>query len=122
MGASTWISRCGAGRTFQDALADQVLHPAGSLLRRLGREEEKIPASALSLPLTLLGKIGICPWLMRWALVMIIELAAWRKITTRRVTGAMPLAITSRSTSPAPTEGSWSTSPTKPCESPAGQP
>ena len=43
---------------------------------------------------------------------MIFEFAAWRKIAVRRVTGAMPLLIRLRSTSPAPTDGSWSTSPT----------
>ncbi len=32
-------------------------------------------------------KSGISPWLMRWALVMICEPAAWRKMTLRRVTG-----------------------------------
>ena len=57
-------------------------------------------------------KTGISPWLMRWALVMMWEPAAWRKITLSRVRGALPEAITSRSTSPAPTDGSWSTSPT----------
>ena len=43
---------------------------------------------------------------------MILEFAAWRKMVFRRVTGTMLLSIRSRSTSPAPTDGSWSTSPT----------
>ena len=43
---------------------------------------------------------------------MIFESAAWRKILFRRVIGATPLLIMLRSTSPAPTDGSWSISPT----------
>ena len=40
------------------------------------------------------------------------EPSAWRKISVRRATGTRPESITSRSTWPGPTDGSWSTSPT----------
>ena len=56
---------------------------------------------------------GICPWLMRWALMMIRLSAAWRNTSVSRTTGTAPMSIRSASTWPGPTEGSWSTSPTR---------
>ena len=55
---------------------------------------------------------GIWPRLIRCALVMIRLAAACRNTSVRRTTGTAPDAITSASTCPGPTEGSWSTSPT----------
>ena len=52
------------------------------------------------------------PWLIRCALVMMRLLAACRNTSVRRTTGTTPLSIRSRNTSPGPTEGNWSTSPT----------
>src|SRR6266699_1768601 len=49
----------------------------------------------------------------RCAFTMIWLLAAWRNTSVRRTTGTAPLAIMSASTWPGPTEGSWSTSPTR---------
>ena len=49
---------------------------------------------------------------MRWALTMIFEEAAWRKISVSRTVGTAEEPIMSASTAPGPTEGSWSTSPT----------
>ena len=56
---------------------------------------------------------GIRPWLMRWALAMIWLSAAWRKISVSRTTGTAPEPMMSASTWPGPTDGSWSTSPTR---------
>ena len=44
---------------------------------------------------------------------MMREAAAWRKISVRRAVGMAPDFIRSASTDPGPTEGSWSTSPTR---------
>ena len=66
-------------------------------------------------------RMGICPWLIRWALVMMRLLAAWRKISVRRMTGSRPLSMQSRSTSPQPTGGSWSASPTIKSRVPRGR-
>src|SRR6476659_1813413 len=49
---------------------------------------------------------------MRWALVMMWLCAACRKTSVRRTTGTAPDEMTSASTWPGPTEGSWSMSPT----------
>src|SRR3954452_17495898 len=49
---------------------------------------------------------------MRCALTTIRLSAAWRNTSVRRATGKRSEAITSASTCPGPTEGSWSTSPT----------
>ena len=46
------------------------------------------------------------PSWMRWALTTIMLSAAWRKISVRRTTGTAPLAMTSPSTVPGPTDGS----------------
>ena len=54
----------------------------------------------------------MAPRLMPWAVVTIRLLAAWRNTSVRRTTGTAPEAMTSASTWPLPTEGSWSTSPT----------
>ena len=54
----------------------------------------------------------MAPWLIRWALVMIRLAAACRKTSVNRTTGTAPEAMTSASTCPGPTEGSWSMSPT----------
>ena len=48
------------------------------------------------------------------------DCCACRKIFVSRTTGSVPAAIRSRSTSPAPTEGSWSTSPTSSRCAPGG--
>ena len=56
---------------------------------------------------------GYSPRSIRWALVMIRLAAAWRKIFVSVITGKAPLLMISRSTFPAPTEGSWSASPTR---------
>ena len=55
---------------------------------------------------------GSCPVTMRCALETIMLSAAWRKISRRRIVGTTPEAITPPSTLPAPTLGSWSSSPT----------
>src|SRR5580693_3969140 len=55
---------------------------------------------------------GSCPALIRCALTTIPDCCACRKIFVSRTTGSDPAASRSRSTSPAPTDGSWSTSPT----------
>src|SRR4249919_3254381 len=52
------------------------------------------------------------PWLMRWAFTMIWLCAACRNTSVRRTTGTAPDEMTSASTCPGPTEGSWSMSPT----------
>ena len=57
---------------------------------------------------------------MRWALTTMPDCWAWRKIWVRRTRGMVPAASRSRRTSPAPTEGSWSTSPTSSRCAPAG--
>ena len=44
----------------------------------------------------------------------------WRKTSFNRTTGTTPLAITWCRTIPGPTEGSWSTSPTRISEPPGG--
>src|SRR5262249_34386544 len=49
---------------------------------------------------------------MLCALTMIRLSAAWRKTSVKRTNGIAPDAMTSASTCPGPTEGSWSTSPT----------
>jgi len=49
---------------------------------------------------------------MRCAVVMIRLAAAWRNTSVSRITGTAPEAITSASTWPGPTLGSWSASPT----------
>src|SRR4051812_24127215 len=56
---------------------------------------------------------GIRPALIRWALVMIRLSAACRNTSVSRTTGTMPEPMMSASTCPGPTEGSWSTSPTR---------
>ena len=53
------------------------------------------------------------PPLISWAAVVIIDLAAWRKIWVSLTTGAIPEAIRSSKGLPAPIGGSWSASPTK---------
>ena len=58
------------------------------------------------------ARAGSCPALIRCALTTIPDCWACRKILVSRTTGSDPAASRSRSTSPAPTEGSWSTSPT----------
>ena len=55
---------------------------------------------------------GICPALMGCAFTTIPDRAACRKILVSRTTDSDPAARRSASTSPAPTDGSWSTSPT----------
>src|SRR5260370_1359168 len=49
---------------------------------------------------------------MRWALVTMRLCAACRNTSVRRTTGTAPDEMTSASTWPGPTEGSWSMSPT----------
>src|SRR5437870_5183294 len=49
---------------------------------------------------------------MRWALVMMRLCAACRNTSVRRITGTAPDEMTSASTWPGPTDGSWSMSPT----------
>src|SRR5437016_4842702 len=49
---------------------------------------------------------------MRWALVTMRLCAACRNTSVRRTTGTAPDEMTSASTWPGPTEGSWSVSPT----------
>jgi hypothetical protein len=44
---------------------------------------------------------------------MILLAAAWRNTSVKRTTGTRPLSIRSRKAFPGPTEGSWSTSPTR---------
>src|SRR5207244_2528322 len=56
----------------------------------------------------------------RLALVTMPDCRAWRKILVSRTAGSDPAASRSRSTSPAPTEGSWSTSPTSSRCAPGG--
>ena len=48
-----------------------------------------------------------------WVFMMIRPLWACRKIFVSLTTAAQPESMTSRSTLPGPTEGSWSMSPTK---------
>ncbi len=55
-------------------------------------------------------KTGGWPALIRWALTTTPDCWACRKIVVSRTRGTVSAASTSRSTSPAPTEGSWSTS------------
>ncbi len=57
-------------------------------------------------------RAGSCPALIRWALTTIPDCWACRKILVSRTTGSDPAASRSRRSSPAPTDGSWSTSPT----------
>ena len=52
------------------------------------------------------ARSGIRPWLIRWALVMIWLVAAWRKISVKRTTGTAPEAMISANTWPGPTDGS----------------
>ena len=56
---------------------------------------------------------GICPRRIRCAVVMILLSAACLNTSVRRTTGTTPLSIKSPSTVPGPTDGSWSTSPTR---------
>jgi len=51
---------------------------------------------------------------------MIALFAAWRKTSVSRQTGSLPESMMSRSTQPVPTEGSWSTSPTRMMEASYG--
>ena len=60
------------------------------------------------------------PALTLWALTTMPDCCACRKIFVSRTTGSVPAPIRSRSTSPAPTEGSWSTSPTSSRCAPGG--
>ncbi len=57
---------------------------------------------------------------MRWALTTIPDCCACRKIFVSRTRGIASAASRSRRTSPAPTEGSWSTSPTNSRWAPTG--
>jgi len=66
--------------------------------------------------------IGWWPALMRWALVTTPLRWACRKIWVRRTRGRVAVASRSRRTSPAPTLGSWSTSPTSSRWAPGGGP
>ena len=58
-------------------------------------------------------RIGIWPLFTRWALTMIMLSLDWRNISLSRTTGTTSESMISLSTLPAPTEGSWSTSPTR---------
>ena len=53
-----------------------------------------------------------CPWLTAWALRMMADFSAWRKTSRKKTVSTRPLRIRSANTFPAPTEGSWSASPT----------
>ena len=64
---------------------------------------------------------GISPATMRWALVTIRLSIDWRKISVSCTTGNSWEAMRSPSTFPAPTEGSWSQSPTKIRRQPRGR-
>ena len=63
---------------------------------------------------------GGWPALIRCALTTMPDCWACRKILVSRTTGSVPAVSRSRSTSPAPTEGSWSTSPTSSRCAPGG--
>ena len=56
---------------------------------------------------------GSCPSLILWAFMMIALSCACRNTCCRRTVFSRPLRIMSFSTLPGPTDGSWSTSPTK---------
>ena len=60
-----------------------------------------------------LSSSGTFPWFTAWALVIILLLCAWRKIVVRRDTFTVLELIISSKILPGPTEGNWSTSPTK---------
>ena len=63
---------------------------------------------------------GICPLLIRCALVMTRLPAAWRNTSVNLTTGTKLQAMMSASTWPGPTDGSWSTSPTMSSAAPSG--
>ncbi len=54
---------------------------------------------------------GKSPLLIRWAFVTIILSCAWRNISVSSMTGIRWESMSSLRTLPAPTDGSWSTSP-----------
>ena len=63
--------------------------------------------------LLLLVRTICSPRLIRCAFIIMSDSAAWRKIFTRRTAGKTSVSSISRKTAPGPTEGSWSTSPTR---------
>ena len=55
---------------------------------------------------------GGWPRFTAWALRMMADCSAWRNTSRRNTVSTLPLRIRSENTFPAPTEGSWSASPT----------
>ena len=78
--------------------------PATSSAYALRMKKKSVPSSFST---------GSSPWLMRCAFMMIALSCACRNTCCKRTTFSRSLRIMSFSTLPAPTEGSWSTSPTK---------
>jgi hypothetical protein len=99
-----------ADRVEAKAARDAALHQlddAGHRLLGIGGGHGQKSLSASGLP-----RSGMRPWLIWWALVMILLAAAWRNTSVSRTTGTAPDPMMSASTWPGPTEGSWSMSPT----------
>ncbi len=106
IGHSTWTSRTGSSpkRAGTRELTTARSLRAASSGSTASMKKKSEPSGAVS--------SGMAPWLMRCALVMIRLAAAWRNTSVSRITGTAPEPITSASTWPGPTLGSWSTSPT----------
>ncbi len=113
MGARTCTSRRGSRPNvagMRRAATSTVSRPASSVSSSTKRKKSFMPSVT-----------GCCPALMRWALVTTPDCWAWRKTRVSRTAGTgLPSARRSRSTSPAPTLGSWSTSPTNSRWAPGG--
>jgi len=79
-----------------------VCTSASGLLRRMKKKS-----------LSLRERSGSSPRLTAWAFITIRLCCACRKISVRRTAAIFPLRMRSEKTFPAPTEGSWSGSPTR---------
>src|SRR5215467_53310 len=120
VGVSTWTSRTGSSAnlagmrratmsTTSLAVSSAGCRPEPAGGSQVNQKKSPKPASR-----------GGWPRLMRWALTTMPDRRACRKTWVRRTRGMAPAASRSRSTSPAPTEGSWSMSPTSSRCAPAG--
>ena len=92
-----------AGR---DALADDLQDLGGTILGIAAFDEMEVAGR-------ILHPFRQSPLMMRWALTMMRLSAAWRNTSMSRTTGTAADPMTSASTWPGPTDGSWSTSPTR---------
>ena len=94
-------------KALRDALADDL---PGSWRRRPRRRRIRRSRKSLS---ARAAAFRHQPWLIRCALMMMRLSAACRNTSVSRTTGTAPEPMMSASTWPGPTDGSWSTSPTR---------